>query len=219
MEKRLRNRQRLRGPSNFLTIRWGLFLFWIALCHWSEDGGRQSLYPSFFASAADKSSERAGDEQLNEAYSGTRRVNTNIRGSSKAFVSKSDRPTRSINQLLIAAGKRGLGGGIPGAMAGMVQVITLMWLRTIMTYQCRYGTNFSQALNTLLREGGIARLYRGLTFALVQAPLCRFVSTAANDGVNLLLASLESTKEWGPGRKVAVASLVVGIWRMLLMRT
>ena len=124
----------------------------------------------------------------------------------------------SINQLILDAGKRGLGGGLSGALAGMVQVFTLMWLRTIMTYQCRYGTNFTQALQTLLRDGGIARLYRGLPFALIQAPLCRFVSTAANDGVNLLLGRLEATKDWGPGRKVAIASLVVGFWRMVLMR-
>lgn len=123
----------------------------------------------------------------------------------------------SLNQILIKAGKRGLGGGIPGAIAGVVQVITLMWLRTIINYQCRYGTTFGMALKTLLREGGVARLYRGLPLALIQAPLARFASTAANDGVQAFLGSFEATASWGPGSQTVVASVLVGIWRILLM--
>ena len=122
-----------------------------------------------------------------------------------------------LNQILLKAGKRGLGGGIPGAIAGAVQVITLMWLRTVINYQMRYGTSFVKALGILYREGGIPRFYRGLAFALVQAPLSRFVSTAANDGVESLLANLEYTASWGPGRSTVVASIVVGFWRMMLM--
>lgn len=125
--------------------------------------------------------------------------------------------TMTLNQILIKAGKRGLGGGLPGAIAGVVQVTTLMWLRTIINYQCRYGTTFRQAFTTLFNDGGIPRFYRGLSFALVQAPIARFVATAANDGVEALLASLDLTKEWGPGRTTIVASIVVGIWRMLIM--
>jgi hypothetical protein len=124
----------------------------------------------------------------------------------------------SLNQILYRAGIRGLGGGIPGAIAGGIQVLSLMWLRTIINYQCRYGTTFIQALRTLLNDGGISRLYCGVSFALVQAPLARFVSTAANDGAESLLANLSFTKDWGPGRTTVVASIVVGLWRMLLMR-
>ena len=54
--------------------------------------------------------------------------------------------TLTLNQLLYRAGKRGLGGGVPGAIAGAIQVLSLMWLRTIINYQCRYGTTFLQAL-------------------------------------------------------------------------
>jgi hypothetical protein len=64
----------------------------------------------------------------------------------------------------------------------------------------------------------LCRLYSGLRFALIQAPLARFVSTAANEGVETLFSSLEYTKDWGPGRTTVVASVVVGLWRMLLMR-
>jgi len=61
--------------------------------------------------------------------------------------------------------------------------------------------------------GGIPRLYSGVQFALIHAPLSRFVSTAANDGVAVLLQNFH----WGPGREVAVAALVVGLFRLLLM--
>jgi len=125
--------------------------------------------------------------------------------------------TMTLNHILIRAGKRGLGGGLPGAIAGIVQVLTLMWMRTIINYQSRYGTTFRQALASLMSDGGIPRFYRGLPFALVQAPLSRFVSTAANDGVEALLASFDLTKKWGPGRSTIVASFVVGLWRMALM--
>jgi hypothetical protein len=122
-----------------------------------------------------------------------------------------------LNQILLKASRRGLGGGIPGAVAGVVQVLTLMWLRTIINYQCRYGTSFVRAVSILYREGGIGRFYRGLSFALVQAPISRFVSTAANDGVISLMANLEGTQSWGPGKTTVIASFVVGFWRMLLM--
>lgn len=122
-----------------------------------------------------------------------------------------------INEILIKAGKRGLGGGVAGAIAGVVQVLSLMWIRTIINYQCRYGTSLFQAMSILMNDGGIPRFYRGLSFALVQAPLARFVSAAANDGVELFFARLEGTKDWGPGRTTVIAGFVVGIWRMLLM--
>lgn len=89
--------------------------------------------------------------------------------------------------------------------------------RTVINYQCRYGATFFQAVTTLMNDGGIPRFYRGLSFALVQAPLARFVSIAANDGVEVFFANLEATETWGPGRTTVVAGFVVGIWRMLLM--
>jgi hypothetical protein len=113
--------------------------------------------------------------------------------------------------------KKAIGGGIPGAVAGVVQVLSLMWLRTVINYQYRYGSNFIEALSYLYNHGGVPRLYSGLGFALVQAPLARFVSTAANDGVHNLIQNLEWTKHWGPGKEVVVAACVVGFFRMILM--
>ena len=138
---------------------------------------------------------------------------------SRQFSSKSakDDERTSWTTVLAHASKRGLGGGISGALAGVVQVITLMWLRTLINYQCRYGTTFAHALRTLLHEGGLTRLYRGLGFALIQAPLVRFVSTAANEGVVAFLASFTVTRHWGPGRTTMIAAIVVGAWRIFLM--
>jgi len=141
-----------------------------------------------------------------------------INSSNRAQNPTANQKTMTLNQILIKAGRKGLGGGIPGALAGIVQVVTLMWLRTIINYQCRYGTTFRQALVTLLREGGVGRLYRGVAFALIQAPLARFGSTAANDGVEAFVSNFEPTRNWGPGRTTIVASIVVGGWRMLIMR-
>jgi len=123
----------------------------------------------------------------------------------------------SLSALLIRAGWKGIGGGLTGAAAGVVQVLTLMWLRTVISYQMRYGTSFEQALRILYNEGGIRRFYQGLSFAIIQAPLSRFGSVAANDGINALLASMESTRHWGAGRSTLIASFAVGLWRMFLM--
>eukprot|EP00977_Amphora_coffeiformis_P001937 scaffold370_cov176-Amphora_coffeaeformis.AAC.14 len=141
----------------------------------------------------------------------------NDNGGTFSSVAANGKQKLSVNQILIRAGKRGLGGGIPGALAGIIQVLTLMWLRTTANHQSRYGTSFMQAIRVLYREGGIRRLYRGLSFALIQAPLVRFVSTAANDGVESFLGSFEMTRNWGPGRTTVFASIIVGIARIALM--
>ena len=111
--------------------------------------------------------------------------------------------------------------------------------RTVTNYQYRYGSSFIQALTAVYGmgkdfthflflsfinpqsipssrptlKGGIPRLYSGISFALIQAPLSRFVSTAANDGVSALLENFN----WGPGREVLMAAVVVGFFRMMLM--
>lgn len=126
-------------------------------------------------------------------------------------------PPTNFRQILLKAWNKALGGGIPGAIAGVVQVLMLMWLRTVINYQSRYGTNFSRALSILYKEGGIRRFYRGLGFALFQAPLSRFVATASNDGVLSLLTSLPATRHWAAGIKTFFASFVVGVFRMGMM--
>ena len=86
------------------------------------------------------------------------------------------------------AAKRAVGGGVPGALAMVIQVLALMWMRTTINYQHSKGLSTRQALAALYAEGGLARFYRGLWAALLQAPLSRFGDTAANTGVLAVFA-------------------------------
>jgi len=118
--------------------------------------------------------------------------------------------------ILSKAAKRALGGGTSGAVAGVAQVITLMWLRTVMNYQYRYGTSTSVALKTLLAQGGIQRLYRGVGFALIQNPLSRFGDTAANAGILAILDTLPQSQSLPLPLKQAMASLAASTWRIAI---
>jgi len=70
------------------------------------------------------------------------------------------------------------------------------------------------ALTTLLKEGGVRRLYQGVSFAIIQNPLSRFGDTAANVGVLALMDA------FFPGTPVALktglASAGGAAWRFLL---
>jgi hypothetical protein len=125
--------------------------------------------------------------------------------------------TESISNVLKKAGKDALGGGIPGMAAMMAQVSTLMWLRTTINYQYRYGVTTTQAFKTLYRDGGIPRFYRGYSAAIVQGPLSRFGDTAANTGVLTLLDQKPTTKEMPIFIKTGFASIAASAFRILLM--
>lgn len=122
-----------------------------------------------------------------------------------------------MNEVLRAAGRRALGGGIPGAMAMGVQVTSMMWLRTTMNYQYRHGTTTREALRHLYNEGGLRRFYRGYGPALFQGPLSRFGDTAANAGMLALLNSRTETKDLNVGVKTFMASSAAASWRIFLM--
>jgi hypothetical protein len=122
-----------------------------------------------------------------------------------------------FNAILQKAAGKALGSGKAGAAAAVVQVFSLMWLRTAMNYQYRYGGNLANALKTLTDEGGVGRLYQGLPFALVQGPLSRFGDTATNVGVLALFDAIpEASGVPGPVR-TAAASVAAGLWRILCM--
>jgi len=123
----------------------------------------------------------------------------------------------SITAILKNSAFRAFDGGLSGASAMAIQVTTLMWLRTTMNYQYRYGTTTTVALKTLYNEGGVRRFYRGLAPALIQGPLSRFGDTAANTGVVTLLNSFESTKNLPVATKTLCASATAACWRILLM--
>jgi len=120
------------------------------------------------------------------------------------------------NEILQAAGKKALGGGISGLVAGVIQVLALMWMRTTMNYQYRYGSTTKEALSKLYEEGGIGRFYQGVQFALIQTPLSRFGDTAANTGVLALMASFTATSGLPIGVRTACASAAGSLWRIFL---
>ncbi len=127
---------------------------------------------------------------------------------------------KDYSEIMRKAGRRALGGGLPGAIAMGVQVCTLMPLRSTMNYQYRYGnTTTMTALRTLYNDGGVRRFYRGIGPALFQGPLSRFGDTAANSGMLTLLEEFDSTKDLPVGVKTAFASTAAAGWRIFLMRT
>lgn len=97
--------------------------------------------------------------------------------------------------------------------AMVVQVCSLMPLRTCMNYQYRYGMSMTSALKTLYADGGIRRYYRGISAALVQAPLSRFGDTASNAFALALLENVDIPV----AVKTIGASVTAGAFRILLV--
>merc|ERR1719156_76738 len=116
------------------------------------------------------------------------------------------KPKQSLGETLKKAGYRALGGGASGAAAMVIQVGSLMWMRTTMNYQYRYGMTTTDALRTLYNDGGILRFYRGVGPALIQGPVSRFGDTAANAGVLEMFAQNESMNQWPTPVKTVFAS-------------
>jgi hypothetical protein len=112
------------------------------------------------------------------------------------------------------ASKKAMGGGLAGSIAGVVQVCTLMWMRTTMNYQYRYGGSTGNALKTLWAEGGIGRFYQGLPYAIMQTPLARFGDTAANTGVLTVFAI--AYPHVPLAIQTAIASAAGSLWRILI---
>ncbi|KAJ3296426.1 hypothetical protein HDU79_006660 [Rhizoclosmatium sp. JEL0117] len=112
--------------------------------------------------------------------------------------------------------KRALGGGVSGAAAMVVQVLTLMPLRTVMNYQYKNGMDTKTAIQLLYKDGGFVRYYRGLGPALIQGPMSRFGDTASNAGALALLESSDLTRTLPMGVKTLFASAFAASFRMLL---
>ncbi len=113
--------------------------------------------------------------------------------------------------------KDALGGGVPGFVAMIAQVSSLMWLRTTMNYQYSYGTTMTQAMSALYKQGGIARFYTGYSMALLQGPLSRFGDTASNMGTMSLLNAYDSTRNIPIAMKTMFASIIAAMFRIFLM--
>jgi len=118
-----------------------------------------------------------------------------------------------LNKVVQEAFASATKGGIAGASAAFFQVLSLMWLRTAINYQYKYGTGTTEAISTLYKDGGIPRLYAGLPFAILQGPLSRFGDTAANSLALSFWAAYDSTGTVPLALKTAFASLLAGGWR------
>jgi hypothetical protein len=135
---------------------------------------------------------------------------------------QADNKPKDLGTILSSAAGKAMSGGMAGAGAMVIQVSTLMWMRTIMNYQYRHGTTTMVAMRTLYNDGGrglsgVLRFYKGFTPALLQGPLSRFGDTAANAGALALLDSYESTKSLPVGVKTLTASASAAAFRMFLM--
>ena len=131
--------------------------------------------------------------------------------------SKTPVPVETTSEKLTKAFTRAAQGGIAGASAMAIQVCTLMWIRTTVNYQYRYGMTTTGAFKHLWGDGGIPRFYRGLLPALFQGPLSRFGDTAANAGTIVLLDSFDQTKDLPVAVKSVFASANAAMFRIFLM--
>ena len=113
--------------------------------------------------------------------------------------------------------ERSIQSGMSGAMAMSVNIMTLMWMRTTVNYQYRYGTNTLTAFKTLYKDGGIRRFYRGVGPAMIQGPLSRFGDTASNTGAIALLDSFEYSEKSPIWIKSMCASATAALFRIILM--
>jgi hypothetical protein len=117
------------------------------------------------------------------------------------------------NEILDRAYKRAINGGASGFAAMTFQVGSLMWMRTIVNYQYRNGGSFTESFKILYAQGGARRFYRGVSFALMQAPLSRFGDTAMNVGVMTLLED----SDLNTASKTFIGSCGAAIWRVAIM--
>lgn len=115
----------------------------------------------------------------------------------------------SVLQGLPLAIQHGFNGGKAGFLAGFVQVITLMWLRTVVNYQYRYQKTMNEAIVELYSNGGALRFYKGLSFAIVQGPLSKFGAIAANEFAGIVFQDKIFA--------TALGSVLSALWRVFLM--
>jgi hypothetical protein len=107
--------------------------------------------------------------------------------------------------------KKSILTGINGYKAMSIQVLSLMWLRTIMNYQYKTGLKLNETIKLLYKEGGIKRFYSGIIPALIHGPLCRFGDTFSN----ALILNILKTKNIPIFFKTGFASLTAGLVRII----
>jgi hypothetical protein len=119
----------------------------------------------------------------------------------------------SNNAILNKALNKSFNVGLAGYGAMAFQVGSLMWLRTTMNYQFKNGGGTFHTFKKLYAEGGIPRFYRGVGFALINAPLSRFGDTAANMTAMTYLEDSNLNK----AQKTFIGSIGAGFWRLTII--
>jgi len=108
---------------------------------------------------------------------------------------------------------KSLKSGISGASAMTIQVSSLMWLRTTMNYQYKFGGQMIPTIKYLYKEGGIMRFYRGYIPALMVGPISRFGDTFTNE----LALSVFKDSHVPLSVQTGCASVMAGCWRILTL--
>lgn len=127
--------------------------------------------------------------------------------------SNSNKQSHPNSEILNKALNKSFNVGIAGYGAMTFQVGSLMWLRTTMNYQFKNGGGTFQTLKKLYAEGGIPRFYRGVGFALINAPLSRFGDTAMNMTAMTYLEDTNLNK----AQKTFIGSIGAGFWRLSII--
>ena len=63
--------------------------------------------------------------------------------------SQSEKKQKTFNESI----NKSINAGLAGSTAMCIQVTSLMWLRTTMNYQYRYGSSMKQSFTTLYNDG------------------------------------------------------------------
>lgn len=158
-------------------------------------GQKQSQACSVFRQAELQPLERRPTRTLSDAFTDTdERVGVTPASTVLGNFIDDTSTEKTWSEVMSKAASKSLGGGLAGAGAMALQVITLMWMRTVMNYQYRYGTSAADTFRILYRQQGVRRFYRGLLPALVQGPASRCMDTASNAGVMEFFDSTSSAK-------------------------
>eukprot|EP00615_Pteridomonas_danica_P001296 CAMPEP_0114346578 /NCGR_PEP_ID=MMETSP0101-20121206/13182_1 /TAXON_ID=38822 ORGANISM="Pteridomonas danica, Strain PT" /NCGR_SAMPLE_ID=MMETSP0101 /ASSEMBLY_ACC=CAM_ASM_000211 /LENGTH=291 /DNA_ID=CAMNT_0001483311 /DNA_START=59 /DNA_END=934 /DNA_ORIENTATION=- len=125
-------------------------------------------------------------------------------------------------EVLEKAKASALRGGISGAIAMLANVGALMWMRTTVNFQYKYGMSTTQAIKHIYNDGGrglsgVLRFYRGVGPALIQGPLSRFGDTAANEGAMTIMNNHPSCIGLPTAVKSVAASAAAASFRVFLM--
>lgn len=145
---------------------------------------------------------------------------------------KKNIPNLTIKEIFLKSAR----SGIAGASAMVVQVTTLMWMRTIMNFQyrykikkyffiqnifkikyCRYGGTISGTVSKLYAEGGVFRFYKGYPVALVQGPISRFGDTFSNTLFLTFMGNFKQSRNIPVLIQTMGSSITAGLFRILLV--